>query len=159
MTVTASGVMGIRSNGNAHVDGFDEPGVASGTVHLVDGFRTQPVIQNGSVLVKVGTRYGEDPCHYREGDPDYGEEGRDKTDCSSLMFFFCGQNAVDGGDIAFTGGPGVIVKPGGTYKAKHDVMDTYGEVGLAAGEELPCIEVIADKGLLHLYRPSSPNEP
>lgn len=154
VSVAASGVMGLKTGGSSHVEGYEQAGTATGVVHLVDGYRTQPVIQNGSVVVKVGTRYGEDPCHYREDDPEYLDELRNKTDCGELMFFFCGQNAVDSGDVAISGGPGVVVKHGGQYEATRDVVDTYGNVGLAAGERIPCIEVIADKGLLRLYRPS-----
>ena len=154
ISVPASGVSGISMNGSSYIEGFDSPGVAIGDVTLVDGFRTQPVIHNGKVVVKVGTAYGEDPCHYREDDPEYAEHKRKTAACDGLMFFFCGQNVIDNGNVSIEGGPGVIVKQGGTYTAKSDIIDTYDEIGIEAGETLPCIEVIAAPSLLKLYRPT-----
>ena len=158
MAVTASGVEGLHVNGSAHVQGFEGHGVARGDVTLVDGFRTQPAIQNGKILVKVGTNYGEDPCHYRENDAYYVGQTHEQTSCDDLMFFFCGQNAIDTGDVVFEGGPGITVKQGGTYAARYAIINTYGEVGIEAGERVPCIEVVATPGLLKLYRPSASAE-
>lgn len=158
VAVAASGVMGLEAGGSAHVDGRSAPGVATGAVRLEDGYRTQPVIQNGKVVVKVGTPYGLDPCHYREDDQEYVDARRNTTSCGDLMFFFCGQNAVDTGDVELEGGPGVTVRQGGSYTAKEDIRDTYGNVGIAAGEAVPCIEVVADSSLLGIYRPSAPGQ-
>lgn len=155
VSVPASGVSGIVANGSSYVDGFSEQNTASGDVILVDGYRTQPVIYNGKVVVKVGTDYGEDPCHYRENDPEYEEQKRKRAACDELMFFFCGQNAIDNGNVAMQGGPGITVKQGGTYTVKSDIIDTYGEIGAKDGEILPCIEVIAAPSLLKLYRPTA----
>lgn len=158
MSVAASGVACLRTAGSAYVQGFNSPGAAKGAVRLVDGFRTQPSIQNGKIVVKVGAHYGEDPCHYREDDPEYREQRRKRTACGELMFFFCGQNATDTGDVALEGGPGVTVKQGGTYTAKYDIIDTYGEIGVTAGEKIPCIEVVAAPSLLGIYRPADSAE-
>lgn len=149
VSVTASGVMGLSVAGSLNVLGYEGSGVAKGDVHLVDGFRTQPVIQNGKVLVKVGTSYGEDPCHYA------GQESSEDTPaCDRLMMFFCGQNANTSGNVVLKGGPGVAVQQGRDYTARRDILDTFGNVGIAAGESVPCIEVSASSELLRLYRPS-----
>lgn len=145
ISVTASGVSGIVTNGSKTVQG---PGTAIGNVHLVDGYRTQPVIQNGRVLVKVGTKYGYDPCHYPN------QERDDKINCEDLMLFFCGQNAISSGNINIKGGPGVNISQGRMYTAKNDIYDTYGKVGIKAGESVPCIEISAAPELLRIYTPS-----
>ena len=139
-------VTGIRTNGSAFVEGFDKPGIAKGDVHLVDGFRTQPVITNGKVLVKVGTSYGYDPCHYK------GRQEHKTTACSDLLMFFCGQNAVNSGNVVLSGGPGVDVTTG-VYTAKADIPDSKGSVGISAGEVVPCIELIASPELKRLWKP------
>lgn len=146
--VNASGVMRLASNG---CSGESGKSYAVGDVKLVDGYRTQPCVQNGRVVVKVGGRYGVDPCHYKW--PDAVEE----TDCSNLMFFFCGQNAINSGDVAITGGPGVNVSRG-EYEAKQDIEDTYGNVGIEKGEKVPCIEFVATPDLINIYRPTVDSE-
>lgn len=150
ISVESSGVSGIRVNGSSNVDGFDAQGTATGEVHLVDGYRTQPVIQDGNVVVKVGTMYGEDPCHYSNG-LDQEDAG---TQCDDLLLFFCGQTGSTSGNVVIEGGPGVTVKQGSLYKAKEDISDTYGNVGIQEGEEVPCIEIIASTDLLNIYRPT-----
>ena len=149
---TVSGVSGISVNGSANVSGFENSGTASGNVHLVDGFRTQPVVQNGKVLVKVGEHYGEDPCHYNE---DTESDSNDGAICDDLLLFFCGQNAVNSSNVVLQGGPGISIKQGGSYTAKSDIVDTYGEVGVRRGEKIPCIEVVASSELMRIYRPSA----
>jgi len=149
VSVTASGVMGVETSGSAHVQGYEGSGTATGVVRLVDGFRTQPVVQNGKVVVKVGPTYGENPCHYDDGSSP--EEG---TNCDELLLFFCGQNAMTSGNVVLRGGTGVSVKSGGMYTARQDIVDTYGNVGIAAGEKVPCIELVASSELLRIYRPA-----
>lgn len=147
ISVRASGVEGIQTQGSYLVTDHDAPGVASGVVHLEDGYRTQPVIQNGVVQVKVGNNYGIDPCYYP------GAAAMEKQDCESLLLYFCGQNAINSGNITITGGDGVSISQGREYTAKEDILDTYGNIGIKAGESVPCIEVIASSGLLKLYKP------
>ena len=149
VSVTASGVMGISAKGSYLVDGYGDAGVAYGTVRLVDGYRTQPCIHNGKVVVRVGNAYGENPCHY----PGYVAVSNEYN-CDDLMLFFCGQHAGDDGNVVLQGGPGANVKSGGTYTAKRDIIDTYGEIGIAEGESVPCIEIMATTSLMSLYRPS-----
>ena len=158
ISVAASGVMGLETGGSANVPGYEDGGTAAGVVTLEDGFRTQPVIQNGRVVVKVGNAYGENPCHYEEPDSDSSTEDGDSAEdqCGDLMLFFCGQNAISGGDVSLAGGPGVVVKSGGEYIAERDIADTYGGIGISAGERIPCIEITADSRLMHIYRPSVP---
>lgn len=146
VSVKASGVSGIKTNGSLLIQGA---GTATGDVHLVDGCRTQPGIKNGKVIVQVGTKYGEDPCWYKKP-----PEESENVDCSDLMLFFCGQNAINSGDVSISGGPGVNVTQGRKYTAKHDIIDTYGKVGISAGESVPCIEIVATTDLLNIYRPS-----
>lgn len=150
ISVPASGVSGLETNGSAYVAGYSAANTATGDVHLVDGYRTQPVIQNGRVLVKVGTHYGEDPCHYVDGD----DQEVKKVVCDDLMLFFCGQNATNSGNVMITGGPGVNVQQGRMYTAHRDIIDTYGEIGVHVGESIPCIEITATSELMQLYRPS-----
>lgn len=151
VSVAASGVMGVEANGSANVPGHESAGTATGEVQLADGFRTQPVVQNGKVLVKVGNAYGENPCHYEE-DSSSSPDGQ--AQCGDLLLFFCGQNAPSNGNIVLEGGAGVSVKSGGLYTARRSILDTYGEIGIAEGESAPCIEIVADTGLMRLYRPS-----
>lgn len=147
---TASGVSGLDVNGSAHVPDFNAHRITTGDVHLVDGYRTQPVIQNGSVVVKVGTMYGEDPCRYN----DLLSREEADTSCDDLLLFFCGQNGGTSGNVVIEGGAGVTVKQGSYYKAKEDILDTYGEVGIHEGEKVPCVEVVASTDLLNIYRPT-----
>lgn len=118
------GLMGVRTNGSANVQGG---GVATGDVLLEDGYRTSPVVEDGHVLVRVGRKYGIDPCHY--------PVNTQSEDCSRLLFFFCGQNAVNSGNVNIEGGRGISVEQGGKYGG------------------IPCIEIKADKELLELYSP------
>lgn len=131
-----SGVSGISVNGSSGVPGMGSPAVASGDVVLEDGYRTSPTVRNGSVLVRVGRRYGLDPCGY-----DYGPEGA--RDCRSPLFFFCGQNAINSGNIILKGGRGIVVSPGGTYRVR---------TGSCAGRDVPCIEITAGTEVMSLYR-------
>lgn len=145
--VPASGVNGISTKGSYKVEGFELPGIARGDVHLVDGFRTQPVVHDGKVLVKVGTGFGYDPCHYK------GRYDVKRTSCDELLLFFCGQNAITSGDISLEGGPGINVEQGRTYTAKEDILDSHGNIGIRKGEEIPCVEIIATSSLKRLWKP------
>lgn len=131
------GVDGIRSGGSYGVPEHDAETVATGDVVLEDGYRTSPIIYRGGVLVRVGKRYGLDPCHY-------GSDESMDADCRSPLFFFCGQNAVNSGNIVLKGGQGVGVAQGGTYKVRS---------GTCKGKNVPCIEIIAGKELIDLYGP------
>lgn len=133
------GVDGILTNGSVGVDGHADAGVSDGNVVLEDGYRTSPIISRNRVLVRVGRRFGLDPCHY-----DYGAAGA--KDCRKPLFFFCGQNAVNSGNVILKGGKGITVKQGG----KYDVT-----TGHCAGKTIPCIEIVAGRELLDLYRPSA----
>lgn len=137
--VTGSiGVSAVFSNGSSGVEGFGERRESSGRIRLHDGFRTSPVVSGGRVLVRVGRGYGHDPCTY-----DFGPEGT--TDCRKPLFYFCGQNAVNSGNVMLKGGPGVIVSQGRTYRVRS---------GTCAGKTIPCIEIAAAKELLNMYRPA-----
>ena len=118
------GVSGIQVNGSATVHGG---GVISGDVVLEDGYRTSPVVQDGRVLVRTGARYGIDPCHYPVDTRD--------DDCSRLLLFFCGQNAINSGNVNINGGRGITVEQGRKYNG------------------IPCIEIKTSKELLELYSP------
>lgn len=133
------GVDAVRTNGSAGVPGHVSAADASGEVVLEDGYRTSPVIYNGKVLVRVGTRFGIDPCKYPHDD--------DETyDCRSPLFFFCGQNAVNNGNVSLVGGAGVSVSQGRSYRVKS---------GTCAGKLVPCIEIKAGRELLDMYKPSA----
>lgn len=131
------GVDGISTNGSHGIDDRGSAAVASGEVVLEDGYRTSPVIKDGEVFVRVGKHYGEDTCKY-----DYGDRGG--VDCASPLFFFCGQNAINSGNITISGGRGVTVKQGGTYAMKD---------GRLEGRKIPCVEIIANSELLDIYKP------
>ncbi len=133
------GVDRIQYNGSEGVEGRSSEGHASGDVILEDGYRTSPIIHRGKILVRVGKKYGYDPCMY-----DYGEDGA--VDCKSPMFFFCGQNAVNGGNVILKGGKGIAVTQGRSYHVK---------TGSCAGKDIPCIEIVAGRELLNIYRPSN----
>ena len=133
------GVDFIRTNGSTCVDGHDHPSDAKGDVVLEDGFRTSPIITNGKIRVRVGRRYGIDPCHYSCG-------GSGAADCESPLFFFCGQNAINGGNVSIKGGYGITVKQGRSYKLKS---------GKRAGKEIPCVEIVAGTELMDIYKPSA----
>lgn len=132
------GVDSIDVNGSNGVDKHD-PGSADGEVVLEDGYRTSPVVNRGRVLVRVGKRYGLDPCKY-----DFGESG--VTDCRRPLFFFCGQNAVNSGNVNIGGGMGVSVTQG----RKYTVRDPSSKCN---GMSIPCIEIVAGDELRHLCRP------
>lgn len=143
VTVRGSGVSGIQTNGSHNVQ---SGGIATGDVHLTDGYRTQPVVDGGRVLVKVGTKYGLDPCHLPS-------DGIQQTPCDDLLLYFCGQDARATGNVIIGGGSGVDVR-NGIYEAKCDIPDSEGNVGIAAGEKVPCVEICATRELLNIYRPS-----
>lgn len=121
------GVDGISTNGSSGVAGHYGSSVANGDVVLEDGYRTSPVVRGGNVLVRVGKRYGYDPCRF-----DYGEDGR--ADCRKPLFFFCGQNAINGGNIVLSGGKGISVAQGRSYSVRS---------GSCQGKTIPCVEIIA----------------
>ena len=131
------GVDCISTNGSSGVSGHDVPAEASGDVVLEDGYRTSPIISGGKVHVRVGRRYGHDPCEH-----DYGEEGA--RDCKKPLFFFCGQNAVNSGNIVIKGGVGISVRQGGKYAVRD---------GTCAGRSIPAIEIVASSKLLDMYEP------
>ena len=131
------GVDGVSVNGSVCVPGHESPAVASGDVVLEDGYRTSPVIHRGKVIVRVGRKYGKNPCHYECGDVN-------ATDCRIPMFFFCGQNAINGGNVVLSGGRGISVTQGRTYTVK---------TGRLAGRSIPCIEIAASSELMDAYHP------
>ena len=128
------GMDGVSTMGSEGVAGHEDGSVASGDVVLEDGYRTSPIIANGEVLVRVGRRYGYDPCKF-----DFGDEG--SVDCRKPLFFFCGQNAVNGGNIVLSGGKGVSVMNGGEYRVRS---------GTCRGKTVPCIEIVAGRELLEM---------
>lgn len=132
------GADGLSASGSVGVDGHCESATASGDVVLEDGYRTSPIIHHGRVLVRVGKNYGFDPCKYN-----YGAEG--SVDCRSPLFFFCGQNAINSGNITLGGGVGINVSQGRTYKVKS---------GTCKGKTVPCIEIVAGRELLDMYVPN-----
>ena len=134
----AMGVEGISTNGSDGVEGRSAA-TATGEVVLEDGYRTSPVIFDGRVLVRVGTRYGLDPCRH-----DFGDAG--SRDCRRPLFFLCGQNAINGGNVILRGGRGISVRQGGTYR----VDDPRSKCN---GRAVPCIEIVAGRELLDLYAP------
>lgn len=148
VSVRASGVSGLSVGGSSHVG---PSGTARGIVVLEDGFRTMPTVRNGNVVVRVGRKYGLDPCSYdgRKSVPD--------AKCDDHLLFFCGQNAVDSGNVVLRGGPGVSVSQGRKYTSPVDIPDSYGNVGIRAGESVPCIEISATSALLGIYSPSVPD--
>lgn len=131
------GVGGIKTNGSHCVEGHGERSVASGDVVLEDGFRTSPIIHRGKVLVRVGKKYGYDPCRH-----ECGESYAD--DCRDQLLFFCGQNAINSGNVVIKGGRGVSVEQGRNYVVRS---------GSQAGKSVPCIEIIAGSELLDIYKP------
>lgn len=133
------GVDALVTNGSTGVAGHDAISDADGDVVLEDGYRTSPIIHRGRVVVRVGKRYGLDPCHY-----DYGVKGA--KDCRKPLFFFCGQNAVNSGNVFLKGGRGVSVQQGRSYVVKS---------GSCAGKAIPCIEIVAGRELLDIYRPGA----
>lgn len=134
------GVDGIHTRGSYCVDGHTDESTASGDVVLEDGFRTRPVIRNGKVVVLVGRRFGKDTCGY-----ECYENGA--IDCRKPLFFFCGQNAVNSGDVVIRGGKGISVRQGGSYTIND-------ETSKCNGKTIPCIEIIAGGELLDIYSPT-----
>ena len=132
------GVDSVSTNGSKGVEGRENAADASGEVVLEDGYCTSPIVFDGKVLVRVGRRYGHSPCAH-----DFGDEGA--RDCRKPLFFFCGQNAVNSGNIVLKGGVGVSVIQGGSYRVRD---------GSCAGKTIPAIEVIAGRALLDIYKPS-----
>ena len=134
-----AGVAGVETQGSTGVAGNETPRTASGDVVLEDGYRTSPIVSGGRVFVRVGRRYGLDPCHY-----DFGEASA--RDCRCPLFFFCGQNAINNGNIVLRGGRGISIRQGGTY----EVNDPKSK---ANGKRIPCIEIVAGQELLDICRP------
>lgn len=134
------GVDGVSVNGSEGVSGHDSPSAASGDVVLEDGYRTSPIIYGGKVFVRVGRRYGYDPCKF-----DFGDAG--SRDCRRPLFFFCGQNAINNGNIALRGGKGISITQGRTYFV--DDADS-----MANGKSVPCVEIAAGRELLDICKPS-----
>lgn len=112
------------------MDGHSSPSVAAGDVLLEDGYRTSPIIHRGKVLVRVGKKYGLDPCRYISEDYEY-------ADCKDPLFFFCGQNGVNNGNVAISGGKGISVTQGRKYRYN--------------GMDIPCVEIVAGKELMDIY--------
>lgn len=132
------GVDAIHTRGSSKVRGSAD---ASGEVVLEDGYGTSPVISGGKVLVRVGKRYGLKACKY-----DFGSDG--DVDCRRPLFYFCGQNGINSGNVTIKGGKGITVKQGGTYRLR----DGY-QADIADRSDIPCIEIVAGKELLDIYRP------
>jgi len=139
-----AGLDGIAVNGSEGVDGHDPEedqnaaSMASGDIFLEDGYRTSPIIYDGRVIVRVGKKYGYDPCKF-----DFGDSG--VVDCRRPLFFFCGQNAINSGNIMIKGGAGISVSQGREYTVRS---------GRCAGKSIPCIEIRADKELIDICKPS-----
>ena len=138
------GVDGISANGSEGVSGHDSASEATGDVVLEDGYRTSPIIYGGKVFVRVGRRYGYDPCKF-----DFGDAG--SRDCRRPLFFFCGQNAVNNGNIVLRGGKGISVSQGRTYT----VRDSKSKCD---GMTIPCVEIAAGRELLDICRPEEAEE-
>lgn len=138
------GVDGISVNGSEGVSGHDSASNASGDVVLEDGYRTSPIIYGGKVFVRVGRRYGYDPCKF-----DFGDAG--SRDCRRPLFFFCGQNAVNNGNIVLRGGKGVGVSQGRSYT----VMDAKSKCN---GMTIPCVEIVAGRELVDICNPVADSE-
>jgi hypothetical protein len=131
-----SGVDGMTTSGSEGVEGHGDESVASVDVVLEDGYRTSPVVMNGRVIVRVGKRFGYDPCKF-----DFGDAG--SRDCRKPLFFFCGQNAINGGNIVLSGGRGVSVTQGRSYKVRS---------GTCKGKTVPCIEIVAGRDLVDICK-------
>lgn len=152
-----TGVCSLSTNGSSKVEGCESASdicyykyapnnTDEGVAVLEDGYRTSPVVKNGKVLVRVGTKYGYNPCKY-----DFGDAG--STNCSEPLFFFCGQNAINSGNIVISGGRGVSVIQGGTYTIDNSRGDAESQSS-CNGKTIPCIEIIAGQELLELSRKS-----
>ena len=128
-----SGIKSVKTNGSYNVSGHENAVDVSGNVVLENGYRTSPIIYDGEILVRVGKRYGYDPCHY-----DYG--GSERKDCRKPLLFFCGQNAVNSGNVILKGGRGISVTQGGTYTIDDPTSKCNGMT-------IPCIEIVAGREL------------
>ena len=131
-----AGVDSVSTGGSEGVEGHDAPSSICGDVLLEDGYRTSPIIFNGRVLVRVGRRYGRNPCDL--------DAGSDMPDCRSPLFFFCGQNAINGGNVVIKGGRGISVSEGRDYKVRS---------GTCKGKTIPCVEIVAGSELLGICKP------
>lgn len=134
-----AGVDFVSAGGSEGVEGHDVPSVVSGDVLLEDGYRTSPIIWNGKVFVRVGRRYGHDPCS-----AGFGSSG--SPDCGSPLFFFCGQNAINGGNVVIKGGRGISVAGGRGYKVRS---------GTCSGKTIPCVEIVAGRELSGIAKPGA----
>ena len=132
-----AGVDGIITNGSLGVSGHEEAAAVSGAVVLEDGYRTSPIIRNGRVVVRVGARQGKNPCHYKR-------QSGEAIDCREPLMFFCGQNAINSGDVQIRGGKGINIEQGRLYTIK---------TGALAGRTIPCVEIVAGDELLDTYQP------
>ena len=138
--VTVNGSAGVKDH-DLSVSDSKVVGEALGDVVLEDGYRTSPIVNYGRVLVRVGKRYGYDPCNY-----DFGEEG--SVDCRIPLFYFCGQNAINSGNIVLKGGKGISIMQGREY-----VVDD--ENSKCNGMSIPCVEIVAGRELLDICDPSA----
>lgn len=138
------GVDGILVNGSEGVSGYDSTSKVSGDVIIEDGYRTSPIIYYGKVLVRVGRRYGYDPCKF-----DFRDAG--PKDCRRPLFFFCGQNAVNNGNIVLRGGKGVGVSQGRSYT----IRDAKSKCN---GMTIPCVEIVAGRELVDICNPVSDSQ-
>lgn len=134
-----AGVDSISVNGSEGVEGHDSPADVSGDVVLEDGYRTSPIIFRGNVFVRVGRRFGYDPCNF-----DFGDAS--SRDCRRPLLFFCGQNAINSGNIMLKGGKGISVSNGGNYT----VRDRKSKCN---GMTIPCVEIVAGRELLDMCKP------
>ena len=135
------GVDGVSVKGSSGVEGHGDEALANGEVVLEDGYRTSPVVRGDKVMVRVGTRYGLDPCEY-----DFGDAGA--RDCRRPLFYFCGQNAVNSGNVVLMGGKGVVVSQGREYTVHDPYSKCY-------GMSIPCVEIAAGPELLDIYSPDT----
>ena len=144
------GVDVVSSRGSAGVqDHFSEQQeggriLATGDIVLEDGYRTSPAIYDGKILVRVGKRYGHDPCRYNFNSV-FGESV--SSDCRVPLFFFCGQNAINSRNIVIRGGRGISVIQGRSYEIND-------EKSKCNGKSVPCIEIVAGKDLIDICRPN-----
>ena len=138
------GVDCVSVNGSEGVDGHESASEVSGEVVLEDGYRTSPIIYGGRVFVRVGRRYGLDPCKF-----DFRDAS--SRDCRRPLFFFCGQNAINNGNIALRGGKGVSVSQGRSYT----VRDANSKCN---GMTIPCVEIVAGRELIDICKPERTEE-
>lgn len=142
-----AGIDGLSVNGSSGVEDHDlsesesrAVGEASGDVVLEDGYQTSPIVRYGRVMVRVGKEYGRNPCNY-----DFGDKG--SVDCRRPLFYFCGQNAVNSGNVVLKGGKGISVTQGREYMVND-------ENSKCNGMSIPCVEIVAGRELLDICDPS-----